>query len=262
MYRQKVTVMPSEAACTGEIKIRALLNRFQDTASLAVADREGSLGDLIRRGYGWVLLKYRLEVLTRLPGIDESFTIETRHTLGDGFHTLRAFRVFDTADESKTLILARTSWVLIDLAASRPVRASQHLPEVFEGLEDVPPIDPEFVSIPRLKDTPVLSETSFPVRFHDLDTVGHVNNAVYFEWACEATPLDLTVWSVREMHAEFRVSVRLGATVLVRVKEAADFVPQKPCEKTRTFAYEILELGESKESLLARFLCVWQVMAS
>ena len=60
VHRQKIIVMPSETVCTNEIKVRALLNRLQDTASLAVVDLEGSPGELMRRGYGWVLLRYEL----------------------------------------------------------------------------------------------------------------------------------------------------------------------------------------------------------
>ncbi|MCL2008932.1 MAG: thioesterase [Synergistaceae bacterium] len=261
MYREKLTVMPSETACTNEIKIRALLNRLQDTASLAVMDNDGSPGDLIRRGYGWVLLRYQLKVERRLPAMDEAIVIETRHTVNDGFHTLRAFRVFARANEAETLILARTSWVLIDLAAGRPVRALQRLPEVFRDVADDPPIDPEFASIPKLngpalKDAPVLRETDFPVRFHDLDANGHVNNAVYFEWMYEATPLDLMDWQVREADAEFRISLKYGETARVRVK-AADHA-DSPDEKTRAFVYDMTRADGDGHSV-ARFYAVWAV---
>ncbi|MDR2522644.1 MAG: hypothetical protein LBC93_02930 [Synergistaceae bacterium] len=256
MYRRKIIVLPSETACTNEMKIHALLNRLQDTAGMAVGGTEGAPAELMRRGYGWVLLKYDLEVLTRLPGMNESLIIETRHTAGDGFHILRAFRVFREADEAETLVLAKTSWVLIDLAAGHPVRAAQHLPEVFADVSGDPPIDGEFTAIPRLsgarlRDEPVLGETAFPVRFHDLDANGHVNNAVYFEWAWEATPLDPAGWSVREMHAEFRVSAKLGETVVVRVKA----LPANG--GTRAFVYDMAEEGRDAARPLARFSSVW-----
>ena len=256
MYSQKLTVMPSDTACTNEMKVRNLLNRLQDVAGMAVADREGSPGELLRRGYAWVLLKYGLEVVKRMPEMDESFTVETRHTPGDGFHTLRVFRIFN---ELGTLLLAKTSWVLIDLAAGRPVRATQHLPEVFADVEDEGDIDPEFAVIPRLKDLSPVHEAVFPVRFHDIDANGHVNNAVYFEWAYEATPLDLLGWGIREMHAEFRVSAKLGDTVRVEVR--------KICAENggglgRTFVYDMTNLGNPKrgepnERPLVRLRAVW-----
>jgi medium-chain acyl-[acyl-carrier-protein] hydrolase len=258
--------MPSETACTNEIKIRALFNRLQDTAGLAVEALEGSPGELMRRGYAWVLLKYDLEVMKRLPGMDESVVIETRHTPGDGFHTLRVFRVFNEANnkanneanEVETLVLAKTSWVLIDLAVGRPVRAGQHLPEIFSDVADALPIDPNFVVIPKisgskLKNEPILRETSFPVRFHDLDANGHVNNAVYFEWVYEATPLDLLSWSLREIHGEFRASVKFGETVWVRVKE----LKEEKGLGCRSFVYDMVEAEDQRERSMARFYAVW-----
>jgi medium-chain acyl-[acyl-carrier-protein] hydrolase len=277
--------MPSETACTNEIKIRALFNRLQDTAGLAVEALEGSPSELMRRGYAWVLLKYDLKVVKRLPSMDEDIVVETRHTPGDGFHTLRAFRVFNETNEAETLVLAKTSWVLIDLAAGRPVRAGQHLPEVFSDVTDAPPIDPDFIAIPKLsgpklKNEPILHQTSFPVRFHDLDANGHVNNAVYFEWVYEATPLDLLGWSLREVHGEFRVSVKFGETVLVRVKEIREIgeIQERGEERgkqvfseeeeekeegvknapsCRSFVYDMVETEDSPERSMARFYAVW-----
>ena len=263
MYREKLKVMPSEAACTNEIKIRALLNRFQDVASLAVEDCEGSPGDLMRRGYAWVLLRYVLDVERRLPAQDESIVIETRHTVNDGFHTLRVFRVFVEGNEAETMVLAKTSWVLIDLAAERPVRALQRLPEVFCDVVDDPPIDPEFAPLPKLsgsalRDTPFLRTMEFPVRFHDLDSNGHVNNAAYFEWMYEATPLDLLGWEIRTVNAEFRVSAKYGETVRVRVKPV-DF--WNVSKEARVFAYDIIRVSEDEYppegSAFARFYSSW-----
>jgi acyl-ACP thioesterase len=264
--------MPSEVGCTGEVKMRALLNRLQDAAGLAVEDMEGSPSELMRRGYAWVLLRYELKVEKRLPGMDETVMLETRHTPGDGFYTLRVFRVFDEKKEAETLVSARTSWVLIDLTASRPVRATQRLPEIFSDVADDPPIDGEFIAIPKISGPPEASSSeadpcdgnfstrSFLVRFHDLDANGHVNNAVYFEWAWEATPLDPLAWGIREVHAEFRISVKLGDTVLVRVRE--QFCERCECAgaaspEARCFVYDMAVAEDPKARAVARFLAVW-----
>jgi acyl-ACP thioesterase len=188
--------------------------------------------------------------------------------VNDGFHTLRVFRVFAEGNEAKTLVLAKTSWVLIDLAAGRPVRALQHLPEVFQDVADDPPIDPEFAAIPKLsgsalKNVPILRATDFPVRFHDLDSNGHANNAVYFEWMYETTPLDLLGWELREVNAEFRVSAKYGETIQVRVKDvgpaAVDPVAvdsEGSDMETCAFAYDVTRAGED-ETPLARFYALW-----
>ena len=43
--------------------------------------------------------------------------------------------------------------------------------------------------------------TTIALRWSDLDAQGHVNNAVYFEWVFEATPIDLMAWGPRSISA-------------------------------------------------------------
>jgi hypothetical protein len=135
------------------------------------------------------------------------------------------------------------------------------LPEVFSDVADAPPIDPDFVAIPKfsgskLKNEPILHQASFPVRFHDLDANGHVNNAVYFEWAYEATPVDLLGWSLREIHGEFRVSVKFGETVSVRVKELRERISLEEAG-FRSFVYDMVEAEDCQERSMARFCAIW-----
>lgn len=270
MYTQTVTVRPSDTSCTGEIKIRNLLNHLQDIAGVAVEEMEGQPGELMERGYAWVLLKYDFEVVKRLPRIDEAFEVRTWHTTGDGLRTLRAFEL-DTLPsggrDGEALARAKTSWVLIDLAAQRPVRADRHLPEVFANSSL--PVDPDFRTLPKLEEGTGAGERLFPVRFHDLDANIHVNNAVYFEWAYEATPIDLLAYTVRSISAEFRVSAKFGDTVRVAVRE----LPERTGEggtRIREFTYAMWSTLEqetgadeksgkkTKPKPLARFCCTWE----
>lgn len=261
MYTHALTVMPSDTACTGEIKIRALLNHLQNIAGLAVAPLEGSPGELMERGYAWVLLQYDLNIVKRLPGMDEPFEVKTWHTTGDGFHTLRAFEVDSLLPAGEPLVRAKTSWVLIDLAASRPVRADRHLPEVFSDASL--PVDPGFRSIPKIRPETPAHEAIFPVRFHDLDANSHVNNAVYFEWAYEATPLNLQEYGIREMCAEFRVSAKFGDSVRVEVRELP---PAPGAAKPREFVYAMWNAAEAENTKakkpMARFYCAWEPLGN
>ena len=252
MYVQTLMVMPSDTACTGEIKIKALLDYLQDIAGLAVQDLEGSPGELIGRGYAWVLLRYEVDVVSRMPAMDERFQVRTWHATEDGFHTLRAFELDNLS--GTPLVRAKTSWVLIDLAAARPVRAGQRLPEIFSL--DALPIAADFREIPRPSGGP-FHERHFHVRFHDLDANEHVNNAVYFEWAYEATPLDLLGYGMREMRAEFRVSARLGDTIAVRAEELepADSGTES---RLKAYAYTMLDAAGREKRPLARLYAAWE----
>ena len=79
MFTREIRVQPSDVSCLGSLKLKNLLDYFQNTASIAVENIEGSTSDLIARGYAWVLTRYEIEFLGKLPMLDESFSITTFH---------------------------------------------------------------------------------------------------------------------------------------------------------------------------------------
>ena len=251
MYVRELTVLPSDASCHGELKLHGLLNHLQDTASLAATGLEGGPTQVLARGYAWVLLRYEVELLRRLPAMDERFVVKTFHDMNHGYRTLRVFQV--ETPSGVPLVWAKTSLLLLDLAAGRPVRPAAHLPEFLS--RDTEPIDPDFRDIPDFPEPSAgeVHETVYPVRFHDLDANGHVNNAVYFEWIFEATPLDLMAWGPRSISASFRASAKLGDVLTVRAHEFEG----AQTDEGRTFVYEIAGAGHGSGRSLTTFSCSW-----
>ena len=253
MYKRELTVLPSEASCRGQIKLRSLINALQDTAALAVADLEGTSSELMSRGYAWVLTRYEVELMGPLPLLDEKFVVGTFHDPSHGYGSLRVFQI--NRPEGTPLAWAKTSWLLLDLAAGRPVRPAVHIPEITE--RDTGPIDPDFRDIPNFPDSTGAMEMPCPVRFHDLDVNGHVNNAAYFEWIFEATPLDLMAWDVRSISASFRSSARWGEDLRIRVAE------MEPAPGgARTFLYHVVPAeqssGNARSKPMTAFMCSWE----
>lgn len=251
MYVRELTVLPSDASCHGELKLHGLLNHLQDTASLAATGLEGGPTQVLARGYSWVLLRYEVELLQRLPVMDEHFVVKTFHDMNHGYRTLRVFQV--ETPSRIPLVWAKTSWLLLDLAAGRPVRPAAHLPEFLS--RDTEPIDPDFRDIPDFSEPGAgeVHETVYPVRFHDLDANGHVNNAVYFEWIFEATPIDLMTWGPRSISASFRASAKLGDVLTVRVCE----LEESGSGEVRTFVYEVAGAVRGSGRSLTTFSCSW-----
>ena len=177
--------------------------------------------------------------------------VGTFHDVEHGYNTLRVFNV-DRPDGTP-LAWAKTSWLLLDLAAGRPVRPAAHLPEFLS--RDTEPIDPDFRDIPDFSEPGAgeVHETVYPVRFHDLDANGHVNNAVYFEWIFEATPIDLMTWGPRSISASFRASAKLGDVLTVRAHEFEG----AQTDEGRTFVYEIAGAGHGSGRSLTTFSCSW-----
>ena len=251
MYVRELTVLPSDASCHGELKLHGLLDHLQDTASLAATGLEGGPTQVLARGYSWVLLRYEVELLRRLPAMDEHFIVKTFHDMNHGYRTLRVFQV--ETPSGVPLVWAKTSWLLLDLAAGRPVRPAAHLPEFLS--RDTEPIDPDFRDIPDFPEPSAgeVHETVYPVRFHDLDANGHVNNAVYFEWIFEATPIDLMTWGPRSISASFRASAKLGDVLTVRVCE----LEESGSGEVRTFVYEVAGAVRGSGRSLTTFSCSW-----
>lgn len=182
MYTRELTVLPSDSSCLGNIKLRSLLDYFQDTAGLAVSDIEGTTSELSARGYAWVLTRYEIEFIGKLPCLDERFMLTTYHDPSHGYNTLRVFQVSDP--EGRPLVWAKTSWLLLDLSAGRPVKAGVHIPEILA--RDTESISPDFRELPD-DEGETVCEVKRHVGFHELDYNGHVNNAVYFEWLYDST---------------------------------------------------------------------------
>lgn len=147
MYTREVRVMVSDVGSNGRIKLRSLLNYFQDTAALAVEDIEGTTTELLSRGYAWVLMKYEIDFAGRLPLLDETFTIGTYHDPNHGYNTLRMFQVYagtglsgsgssgsgsssSGLSSQEIIVSAKTSWLLLDVKAGRPVKPLAHIPGI------------------------------------------------------------------------------------------------------------------------------------
>ena len=242
MYTREITVLASDASCQGTIKLRSLLDYFQDKAGLAVEDIEGTTTELIARGYAWVLTRYEIEFIGKLPAIDEKFTITTFHDPSHGYNTLRVFQV--NSHDGRPLAWAKTSWLLLDLAAGRPVKPAAHLPEITS--RDTQNIPPEFHDIPDFDDADILCETSRTVAFHDLDYNAHVNNAAYFEWVFDSTPIDFTIYEPKSIAASFRSGAKFGEKVTIKIAKR----PEDFC-----FVHKIIRENVSKPS--AMFMCTW-----
>lgn len=240
MFTRQITVQPSDVSAQGTIKLRSLLNYFQDTASLAVAPIEGTTTELASRGYAWILTRYEIEFIARLPSLDETFSLTTYHDPSHGYNTLRVFQL-DSQDGSP-LVYAKTSWLLLDLVAGRPVKPASHLPEILE--RDTGSIPPDFQDIPESSAETIKSIT-FPVRFHDLDYNAHVNNAVYFEWVHDYAPIDTMTHSIKSICASFRSGAKLGENITLEFSHADDAI-----------LCRIVREGVKKPS--ANFLCLWQ----
>ena len=95
-------------------------------------------------------------------------------------------------------------------------------------------------------DNNVIIESEKHVKFHDLDYNSHVNNAVYFEWIFDETPLDFITHELKSVYASFRSGAKFNEKVKIKITSPKD----------NTFIYKIMRENVKKPG--ANFQCVWQ----
>ncbi|MFO7749574.1 MAG: thioesterase [Desulfobacteraceae bacterium] len=181
VFEKKSRVNYSALGAKGQLKIGAILNLLQDTASEHAALLGISGFDLARRELGWVIAKYRIDLFDT-PSWLEELTTSTWRSPWKNLYDLRAFQV--TGQNRKTVVTATAGWVMVKKSNNRPVRLNRHLarnlmtPCDHEGKGGNP-----FRDIEKVKNTHV--QLPFKIRIEDLDLNRHVNNTVYVGWALE-----------------------------------------------------------------------------
>ena len=242
MFERNYTILPSDVGAKGIIKPRNLVNCLQDTADIAVTDLKADVHSVMEKGYAWILVQVKMSVI-RWPELGERITISTWHNVNDGLYTFRAFNL--RSDDGKVVMDGATSWLLIDLVRSRPVKPKKNMPQIFIlNSEENPHVPNKFTELPR-----EASEKSnvkiFEVRLHDLDANDHVNNAVYIEWAVESVPREVsTNYQLSGWDVSYRKGAYLGDEVIVNTSEDPVYDSSSPI---KTFTGTI-NVGET-------FLC-------
>jgi len=242
MFERSYTILPSDVGTGGIIKPRNLVNCLQDTADIAVTELKADVHSVMEKGYAWILVHVKMSVY-RWPELGEVITIRTWHNVNDGLYTFRAFEL--RSDDRKVIMDGSTSWLLLDIVRSRPVKPKKNMPQIFIlNSEENPHVSSEFTELPR-ETSEKSQRKNFEVRLHDLDANAHVNNAVYIEWAVESVPKEVsTNCQLSGWDVIYRKGTYLGDEVMVYTQEDPIYDNSSP---TKAFT-GTMKVGET-------FLC-------
>lgn len=175
IHEEKHLVTYYEGDQTGTMTISMMIN-----VMILISDNQSqSLGvgpEVVdQTGLGWVITQYTMNI-TRLPRVGEEITIGTQAVNNNDYFCQRDFWV---KDQDGNLIVKNTSiFVLMDRTTRRMHKL---LPEIIEpyASDKVKRI----IRLPKLVDVEGTSNAQdYAVRYFDIDTNHHVNNAKYFEW--------------------------------------------------------------------------------
>ncbi len=196
-----------DAGPGGTIKIPVLFNYFQGVTG-AHANSIGFGGsDILRKGYSWVISRYRLSVL-KLPSLYDKFTITTWRSGENGYFAVREFIVTD--EEKNILMQATSSWMLMNIFKMVPVKPSDLFPGYPMNSERA--LDDKFPPISEI--SRIEYEKEFSVRKSDLDMNRHVNNSVYTSWIIETGEDINGEKALKDIVINFKSETRYGENVI------------------------------------------------
>ncbi len=155
-----------------------LLDYFQDAVGEHSKRAKDEAPLLLKKGNAWILSRIGLHIHT-WPKLDDRLTITTWHTKDKGF---KAFRDFQVTCAGKPLVSARTMWLFIDLHKKKILRIPKATSQAYESEEELPSFDMDINTwAPAAKFSPERI-CDIGIRSSDFDPLGHVNNAMYFDF--------------------------------------------------------------------------------
>jgi acyl-CoA thioester hydrolase len=103
----------------------------------------------------------------------------------EDFRRVRSHRSYEMRGaDGEPRVTARTDWVYVDAATGRPRRIPPEMEQAF-GVDGVPSQERAAFAAPPPPAAPALARHR--VRVSEVDSVGHVNNAVYLDLLAQAT---------------------------------------------------------------------------
>jgi acyl-ACP thioesterase len=244
LHRQDFPVHSYEVDTEGLLAPRALFAFLQEAAGGDAARGGYTMERLAQDGLVWMIQWMRVEV-ARYPARGETLAVTTWARRLD---RALAWREFEVGDAGGTPVAVGTSrWAVVDLQARRLVR----LPE-FVRRSPVPDRPPALDRGPSTLEPaePAELERRFEVRRGDLDTVRHVNNTRYVEWALETVPDDVREgWRPSAFEIAFRREGTYGDAVVARTRRLGG-------DGETAFAHELRSAAGGHE--LARAMSHWR----
>jgi Acyl-ACP thioesterase len=209
IFAMETRVTSYDVGPTRAVRPSAILKIMQEAGGRHL-EQDGLTYELMR-SRGIVFLLVRLAVaVKRLPRSEDTVTVQTWFDRNEGVRFIRDMRF--CGGEGEILIEATTQWIIADPQTHRILR-----PGAFPF--DMPAFGGERVEAAVSKI--ILPETartagSRAVRWSDIDSNGHMNNAVYADILCDYFPGGLGMREVRFFQIDFDGEAALGDEIAIK----------------------------------------------
>lgn len=186
IYKCKYRIGFTDIDKNNLIKNRAIIKILENAGGMHSDSIKCGYTDIEETGKGWVILAWKIKVLSRPKYNTE---VET-HTWARDINKIFTFRDYKMYDENGNLaVIATSKWAMIDvkkgkIAEITPKIEKDYQPEeisVFEERKIDKLAEPETVILKR----------ECPVLRGDIDMNGHVHNVNYLNYAYETLPAEV-----------------------------------------------------------------------
>jgi medium-chain acyl-[acyl-carrier-protein] hydrolase len=229
-----------------DIKKRLLMTSLIDFLGDIATDHSEKLGvgmDYLRENnMAWVLHNWDIDMY-KYPVYGDKITIRTTPYAFKKFYGYRRFEIFN--ENGEVIGKAESLWILINTERKRPIRVPEYIGNIY-GVEGE---GEETFEFPGLQNPSRIDcEKEFKVRYTDIDTNMHVNNAKYPGWAIESVPMEVVLnKTLKNIKVIYGKETKYGDTikVLSEIKE----------ENNKTICLHKIEDKEGKE--LTQLETIW-----
>lgn len=161
------------------LRPRYLINCLQEAASFHSRQAGHATADLLKKQKAWVL--YRLAIKIDNPPLYGN-RLETI-TWHKGSRAFRSYRDFEIRQAGIKIVSASSLWLYIDLSRKKILKVPKYVAGSYTvENQNALDMDLDKWKPPGPGENPPDLSMSVPVRPSDYDPVGHVNNAVYFDY--------------------------------------------------------------------------------
>ncbi len=182
-YSQEFTVANYDVSANGNYRLTAFLKKAQEAAQGHASILGYGYDDLCKMGLIWVISRMEVEVI-RYPKWREEVTIRTWHKGKKGLYYLRDYEIVSA--DGERLILATSSWLILDTVSRRIQRNVEGMDEIFIKHDSAHHAIQEPCSKIKRELGEVVSKHG--VSYSDIDMNLHANNSKYLEWALDILP--------------------------------------------------------------------------
>lgn len=181
-YQQSFLIGYGEVDEQNRLKLSALLNFLQDTATLHSKTLGYGTTECQELGIGWLLLSWQIRMYSYPKG-DSIITVKTWCRKMKGIHAGRGYEVVD--EQGNLVAQVDSIWALCNIREKKIIRP---LPEMMERYGA---IEQNFFENEKVRLTGSElydSQQSFVIQRRDIDTNHHCNNTKYIDFALETIP--------------------------------------------------------------------------